>query len=411
MVAALAYPLGLIGAFAINAVLVQQMVIQLTGVEIAWQIYLIISVVIVGGISYFGVDLSAMVVLTIVIIEVSVIALLIVAILVQDGLSAFPIEALSFDSLTFGSAAVAFIFAMLCFQGYEAGAMYSAEAKNPRKTVPRALYVALILIVATLALSSWVLTGVTGVTEVQSQVTGAEGGPGNFVFTVVREYLGTTGMVIFSLGTLLSIFAIEIAITNFMSRYLNKLASEDLLPAPLAQRNAFNAPGAAIIALMVSALVVNLGAGIVGLDPLTQVSSVAIGVGALCATIFMASASASVVLFFQRLPKQERHWWKTVTAPVIATVLLVGALIIQLNGFPVITGSDEAWTAVLPWFVLLVGVGGVGFGFWLKKYRPRTYKDPAAGDSAEEAAALREKRLAETAVDRQARRAGRAPRY
>lgn len=404
MVAALAYPLGMIGAFAINAALMQAMVFSLTGAQLPWELYLIISVVVVGVISYLGIDLSALVVLVIVAIEVVLVAVLVVGIAAQEGIAVtFPAEVFSFDILNVGIASVAFIFAFLCFQGYEAGALYSPEAKRPERTVPRALYIALFIIVACHVLATWALTGVTGTANQQDVLFSTEGGPEAFVFATVQQYLGMPGLIIFSIGTVLTIFAVQIAITNFMARYINTLAAEDLLPAPLARFNRFSAPSSAIITLLTVTLVVVLGASLIGLDPFTQVSSAAFGIGALCATILMALASASVVAYFLRQPASERHWWKTLIAPIIATVLLSAALIVQITGFSWITGSEETWTAVLPWIVVAVAVFGVGFGFWLKQNRPRTYRDLAAGDTAEEAAALRDARLTETAAIRLAK--------
>ncbi|HWH27199.1 MAG TPA: APC family permease [Pseudolysinimonas sp.] len=402
MIAALAYPLGLIGAFAINAVLIQGMIQQLFGVTIAWQILLLISVAVVGTLSYLGIDLSAGIVFIIVIIEVTVVTILIISIIVSKGAGAFPIEALSPHVLTVGQVSVAFIFAFLCYQGFEAGAMYSPEAKNPSRTVPRALYAAVIVVTATFFLATWALTSTTGIEGMQAKV--AEIGIGGFVFATVSDYLGPFGLFIFSVGTLMSILAIEISIVNFMSRYLRTLAAEDLLPRYLARSNRFRSPGAAIITLLALALVVIFGASLIGLDPLTQVSSVAFGIGALCSTVLMLTASIAVIAYFQRLPRSERNLWTTLIAPAIASVLLLGALIVQITGFSYITGSQEGWTGFLPWVVLIVLVSGIGFGVWIRRFRPRTYQDLAAGDSAEEAAALREIRVQAHAEEKAARR-------
>ncbi|MEU8915599.1 amino acid permease [Streptomyces nigrescens] len=72
----------------------------------------------------------------------------------------------------------AFCFAMAGFMGFESGAIYGEECRNPRRTIPRATYAAVILMGVFYAVSAWALAVGAG----PGHVVGAaqEQGPGLF---------------------------------------------------------------------------------------------------------------------------------------------------------------------------------------------------------------------------------------
>lgn len=391
MVAAIAYTVAIIAAFAVEAVLARASIHALVGVEPPWQLILVVLVVLIGALAYRRINLSAVVVGCIVVVEVIAILALVISIVADKGLGAFPAAAVNPHVFTIGQWTVAFVFAILCFQGYEAGALYAPEAKRPEKTIPRALFVAVVVFAVLLVIVSWALTSVSGVDGQQDAVQAA--GITGFVYATVGTYLGTVGLWLLSLLVLLSQFACTLSIMNFIARYLQSLAAEDLLPRVLARTNRHNSPGPAVLILAGLTLVVVLGLASFGIDPYTQISSVGFGIGALGATVLWGLASVAVIAYFRRLPRSERHWWRTAVAPALATILLAAALVAELLSFSYITGTQADWITVLPLVIPAALIFGVAFAFWLRKNRPATYADLAAGDTAEEAALLRVNRL------------------
>ncbi|NKX52635.1 APC family permease, partial [Arthrobacter deserti] len=325
----------------------------------------------------------------IVMLELLILLALVATIVADKGLAAFPLEAVSPASMGIGQWAVAFVFAILCYAAFEAGALYAPEAKNPDRTVPRALYGALIVLTASFAIVAWVLTGVTGVDGLQETV-GAD--PTGFIFTVTGTYLGDTGIWVLSVLALLAQLACTLPATNFTCRYLNSLANEALLPAVLGRKNRHNSPGTAILAMTALVIVAVLGLSTLGVDPYTEITPVGFGLAALGATTLQALASAAVVGFFLRQPAAERHWWKTTLAPIAATVLLAAALYIELTSFSFITGKDTPEMLAVPWIIPLAAALGIAFGFWLRKNRPHISLHLAAGDTAEAAAEIQRQR-------------------
>lgn len=392
----LGYLAGFTGAAAIQGFITHEAVLALTGADIPWWIFHVVQLAVVGVLVWRQIDLSAYLVSIVVAVEVVLLLALSIAIIARDGfVTALPTDVFSPDAFTIGAWSVAFIFAILTFQGYESAALYAPEAKRPEKTIPRALYGALAILVIILVLSSWTLTSTTGIEGLSGAVL--EQGLSGFVFGAVGAYLGPIGLILFTVGSILATMAVNITIANFMSRYLNSVAREGLLPGYLARVNRHGAPHTAQLTLLGLGLVVPIVVFLLGMDPYTQLSSVMFGIGAIVATLMQGLASASVVAFFLRTRNHRTNVWTQTVIPVIATVLLGAALVVQLMGYQWITGIDAAWTMALPALVFVALLGGIVYGFWLRKGRPEIYDDLSAGDNAEEAAAIRDARIARTA--------------
>lgn len=297
MVGTIGYLFGYLGASAIAGFVIQEGLLALTGIEVPWMLIHIVLLVGVGVLAYFRIDFSAYIVSIIVSIEVVLLLALSISIIARDGFAqALPVEVISPEVFQIGSWTVAFIFAFLCFQGYESGALYAPEAKRPGTTIPRALYGALAILVIVLALTTWTLTSVSGL-EGQQQLV-LEQGLSGWIFATVGEYLGTVGLWLFSLGSMLATFAVQLTITNFMSRFLNGLARDSVLPGYLARLNKHSAPYAAQATLVGIGLLVPIAYYLLGGDPYTELSSIAFGVGAVAATFLQAITSVAVVGYF-----------------------------------------------------------------------------------------------------------------
>ena len=68
-----------------------------------------------------------------------------------------------------GSLGIGLLFALISFVGFEATAIFRDEARDPARTIPRATYVALLLIGGFYALSSWAM--VSGFPAVSATMT------------------------------------------------------------------------------------------------------------------------------------------------------------------------------------------------------------------------------------------------
>ncbi|MFE3059567.1 APC family permease [Nocardia sp. NPDC059239] len=392
VVAAVGYTISLITAATVQAVVTRDILASTMSVHVDWRWLLVVQTAIVAIAAWHHIDFNARLLTVMVVVEVITIICLVIGIIANHGIGVLSFSTFSPHVFTIGDWQVAFIFAILCFQGYEAGAMYAPEAKRPEKTVPRALYGALVILTGTVALLAWALTGMSGAENQMRDV--ADQGFTGYIFATIQDNLGMFGLRVVSVLVIVAQLACSIGVTSFSARYLNGLAKDGVLPSVLAKSNRHNVPSTGIVLLAVLSIVTPLALAAVGVDPYTQLSSAGFGFGALVATTIQAIASVAVIAYFFREGRGDIAWWKTTLAPAVAAILLVVALIIEINGFAYITGQSVAWTTYIPWVLPLLWAAGAGLALYLKLRRPRVYAGLAAGDTAEEAEVLRSARLA-----------------
>jgi hypothetical protein len=123
--------------------------------------------------------------------------------------------------------------------------------------------------------------------------------------------------------------------------------------------------------------VVVIGAfAIAGADPYLTVTTAMLGLGTIGIIALQAAAAFSVAGFFRSHP--ERHWWKTVLAPLLGGVGLVIALGLASINYGTLTGSRSTVVNSLPWLLVVAGIGGVAYAFWLRTNRRGVYDAIAA---------------------------------
>lgn len=380
------YVTCLISLFCVAAAVNREILVMTFGIDLPWQLHLLVAMVVVAVLALRRIDFSAKALAVVLAAEMVMLAAIALGIVIKLGpATAFPMTAVSPEVFNYGTWSVAFVFAVLCFQGFEAGALYAPEAKRPERTIPRGLIGALLMLVVSFAGISWALTGATGVANLQDVALEDLAG---FTFNITHEYLGPIGVWLLSFITLFAQLACALAFTNFIARYVATLSNETLLPRPLGRQNRFNSPAGAIWGLLVINIIVILGASVFGVDPYAEISPIGFGLGAISVCVLQILMSLAVVVFFQRSAREHRHWWKTTLAPALAAVSLCVALAVQLNSFNFITGSEAVWMSYLPWAVPAAAVLGVGYALFVKRRRPAIYADLAMGDTPEAAAEL-----------------------
>jgi hypothetical protein len=145
--------------------------------------------------------------------EVLVLLVLAVAGL-ADPAAGVPLSSLSVGEL-FGHPGVGalLVIALLGYVGFEAAAVFSEEARIPRRTVPVAVYTSLALIGAIYALASWAMS--VHYDDDQVAAVAAEQGPG-MLFAMSGSVVAEIATVLF----ITSLFAAMISFHNAVARYL-----------------------------------------------------------------------------------------------------------------------------------------------------------------------------------------------
>ncbi len=114
--------------------------------NIHWGVWALITLLIVAVLGHRNIDLSRNVLGVLLIAEVAIVLVLDAVVAVTGGHEGLSTGFLSPSEIVSGAPGIALLFAFLSFIGFEATAVFRDEARDPVRTIPRATFLALLLI-------------------------------------------------------------------------------------------------------------------------------------------------------------------------------------------------------------------------------------------------------------------------
>ncbi|MEV4616639.1 APC family permease [Kitasatospora sp. NPDC049258] len=374
-VALLAYncaTVGLVGALGYFT----RLVLAAHGLDLPWQLCAAVGLVAVAVLGYRDIAVSARVLAVLMLGEIGVLAALDLAILGRHGASALPLESFSPHIATGPGLGVSLMFAFVSFIGFESAALYGQEAKDPRRSVPRATYIAVVLIAGFYALTSWAAVGAIG-TDAVRQTAGQQ--LGDLFFVLGTDYLGQTGATVLQIMLCTSLFAATLALHSAANRYAQVLADDGLLPRRLgAVHPRYGSPHLASIAQTVLSVVVVAGFALAGLDPYADLTTSMLGLGTLGIVVLQALAALSVLGLARK--GAVAGVWQGVVAPLLGFAGLSVTVWLVVGNFDLLTGTHNALVSALPWTVPVVGLLGLAHGLRRRTTHPATPTHPTTPD-------------------------------
>ena len=162
-----------------------------------------------------------------------------------------------------GSFAQAAVLLFFAYTGFEVIAIAAEDMKNPKKNLPRAIIMCMLLVsvlyMAILAVSIGVLG--TDLANTKAPVQDA--------FNVI---VGPIGMYIVLVGTLISMGGINFAEAYYAPRVATSMAEDGMLPSALAKRNRYNAPYVAAIVTAIASVLLAWSGSFTTLAAISAVS-------------------------------------------------------------------------------------------------------------------------------------------
>jgi amino acid transporter len=373
LIAIIAYPaisIGLVGAFGYFA----QLVASSHGLDLPWEIWTGAGILVMAILGYRRIDLSARVLSVLMVAEIGILAALDLGVVAHKGADALPTASLNPHIVLSGGVGLSMMFAFISYTGFESAALYGEESHNPRRSVPLATYTAVGVISVFYALTSWVAVGAVGPSKLQAV---AANQLGDLFFTLSDQNLNSFATTVMQVFLCTSLFAAMLALHNAGNRYLFALGREHVLPGWFGGVHPrHESPHRASLAqTLVTILLVGAFAA-AGLNPYTNLATTMLGVGTLGILVLQAGAAASILVFFWR--RSDRHWWRTVTAPVLSLAGLATAVVLLLRNFAVLTGTTNPIVTALPWLLVAATVGGVCYALWMRSNSPARYAGLAA---------------------------------
>jgi amino acid transporter len=361
-IALLAYGCMLAGIFGQLGAFAHSIMLDKAGVDLPWQAWVAIGLAAVGILGYNDIKLSARVLGVLMITEVLILLILDFAVVGQGGNSGLSAVAFEPSKVFSGAPGVAVMFAFSTFVGFEVAAVYGEEAREPRRTVPRATYIAIALIALFYSFTMWAIAMGYGAAKVADA---ANADPVNFVFGLNERYVGSFTTDLMNFLVLTSLFAAVTAFHNTLSRYVFSLGRAGALPAALGRTHRRSgAPHIASIALTVTTTIIVGIFALFGADPFANLFAWLVGLGTVGVLALLAAVSLAVIVFFRRTPGDDRPW-NTVIAPVLGFAGLVAAIYLSVHNFDALTGVTSGPVTLLPWLIPLAAL--TGLGVWYAK--------------------------------------------
>lgn len=342
------------------------------GIDLPWFVWGFVALVLVGTLGVLRVDLNASVLAVLLILEIIAVVLYDLGAFGNPAGGTITTDGLSPAALFGPGVGAVFAFGIAAFVGFESGAIYSEECRNPRVTVARATFVALAFTGLFYALSAWAMTVTVGPENLQTAAT--ENGPG-LVFGALAEHWSPLVADIANVLFLTSVFAALLSFHNGVARYLFALGREEVLPSSLSRVGTRSGgPFTGSLSQSLLAAAVLLVFVLAGSDPILQLFTWLSGMAAVGVVLLMAGTSAAVVGYFRLHPRSATRWQR-LTAPSAATVVLLALVLLLVVNFDSLLGTDPTsplrW--ILPGLVLLAGVLGAVWGVFLRARRPGVY--------------------------------------
>ncbi|GHD00440.1 APC family permease [Zhihengliuella salsuginis] len=382
-VALIAYNALQIGIYGMFGFVLSSFAAASLGVAIPWWATALAGWVVVGLLGINKVDLSAKVLGIIVALE-----FLVVIVYDVVAVGAAP-EGVTFGSLEPGSlfaagVGAALVFSIAAFMGFESGAIYNEEVKDPKNTARRATLIAIVIISLFYAFSAWAMA----VGEGDSQVVArsVEFGP-DLMFVFLEGRVAGWFIVLGNLLFITSVLAALIAFHNVIARYIFAMGREGALPRALAATNRAQAPVAGSLVQSVFALVVLVIFAIAGaghatgeLFPVLTLFTWLTNTGAFGLVLLMLLTSFAVFGFFRRREHTENAWVASI-APLLAGGALLVLFGLIIANFGVLIGLEEAGVLawLLPAVVIVPGIAASLWGRSLRARRPDVYAGIGAG--------------------------------
>lgn len=347
------------GVYGLAATTVKGLVIQYGGPDLPWWLWAFALMGVVGFVGYRNISLGARVLGVLLALEIVAIVALTVAVFAHGG--AHGIDVTSFKPSTFftGSPGIAMMFAIGSFVGFEATAIYSEEARDPKRTVPRATYVAIIVIGVLYAVSSWAVVLAYGSKQVSAAAAHDTAG---LTFGAAATFLTPRAADAMLIMLVTSLFATLLAFHGAISRYVFALSRAGYGPRALsAVHTKHGSPHAGSLLQTASAAVLVGIFAIAGADPVLQLFTWMAGVSIVAILALMALTSFAIVAYFRRT-RVDTRLWQTVVAPVLGGLGLIAILVLVLDNFTTLMGGSRTAATIFLAAVVVTFVVGVLIG-------------------------------------------------
>jgi amino acid transporter len=328
-------------------------------VTVAWWIISAFIMAVIWFIGSRGISSSAKTALIFLILEVGVLLGLFATIIGKGGASGNTIAAFNPANSLTGVSGIGFgmLWGVLMFVGFESAGTLGEETRDPRRSVPRALFFAVILIGIV-----YVLSGYAAAIGFGQHHVGALSTSTTPWTTLANTYWGTDVAWVLTLTVLNSQFANVLSGSSAAVRIIFSLGREGILSRKLGTTSRRDNPVAAWTTYILFSAVVTfaLGAWITPFGAYDFLGSI-LGLGIIVLYILL---NIGLLVYFRRRHRAEFSPVRHALLPIVGSLLLLLPIYGQLWPIP-------AWPYdLVPYLIVAWILGGVGYFLYLKSRKP-----------------------------------------
>jgi amino acid transporter len=338
------------------------------GWDIGWAWWVLVAAAIVFFLTYRDVRLSTRAGVVLGAIEITIFAALAIWMLISNadslGLAAFNPENANPDATSsFSGIFKGMIFAILAFIGFEAAAPLGEEAREPRKTIPRAVVYSAVLIGAFYVLCSYAWVYGAGFDNFLTQAT-----ENPDPWRALGKVFWHTGWILVFFAILNSAIANANAGVNAATRVLYAMARNGAMPKQLARTHPeYRTPHIAIIINVVGGAIIALLLGWKW-GPLLAFATIATAITVVVILIYIAVCLGTIV-FYLRERRSEFNPILHLIFPVLGAVAFAFPLYYQFKDWPDNPLGYGNWVAIV-WVAL-----GIVLTFVVSITRPQAMEN------------------------------------
>ncbi|MFT4081489.1 MAG: APC family permease [Nocardioides sp.] len=303
-----------------------------------------------------GVDLSIRVAGTLLALEVGCLLLFDVLVGAHGG----AVHALS---PTFAPAAVfgpglgvAFLFSVNVFFGFEATVVFSEEARDPRRSVPRAIVIAICVIATLYAVSAFAVSVAVGTDTVQAA---AATDPAGFMIQAMSGQVGGWFGDVVEILIVSSYLASLLSFHNMFARLLFSLGRAGVLPRYLGViSGSQGVPRRAAVTLAVVVGSLFVAFTVAGADPILVTFTWLLALATVGLLLMLATVSIAIVVFFWRSPCGENAI-ATRVFPSLACVGFLTVVLLSIDNYGTLLGGQGGAARLLLILLPVAALAGV----------------------------------------------------
>ncbi|MDV3129668.1 APC family permease [Mycobacterium sp. 21AC1] len=370
---------GLIGIFSAFA---DQAFTAQFGLDLPWEIYAAIGLVVIAALSHFDISVAAKVLGVVLVSEIAMLSVTAVAGLLNhpDGMSFTslnPLTALNTNGVAGGVVGLGLLMAFWSWVGFESTAIYGEESKDPKRIVPRATLIAVIGIGVFYTFVSWGVVVGNGPTRAVELASGPT--PFDLLYAPTAQYVGPWAVTVFEWLVVGGSFACALAIHNSAARYLFAFGRDGLLWRRLGEAHRKHAsPWIASLTQTVIAAILVAVCSLTRSDPYADLFVLVAILATLLLLIVQTMCSMATVIYFhvKKEHPETASWWRTLLAPIVGGAGMVYVIYLMASNMQAAAGaaSDTLFFKAIPYLVVGLSVGSIAVALYWRSSRPDLYQ-------------------------------------